>query len=211
MGLIPSIFPAADGRLREMHAAGMYGPAIGAALGICKETVYTRMRALGLVAVAISDRPTPAQVLANREAVLDLWRQGLSAPMIAKRLGWTTGTVTGIYNRAKKAGCDVARTTGTMFPDRFPKVKPKRVSKRRAPSNVVVLAPVESVAPRAPVSTVTKPRPSKACCWPMWGNGALPRLAPFCDAESVFGRPYCNAHCLVGYRMRPAQEVRCAA
>lgn len=129
-----------------------------------------------------------------------LWAEGHSATEIGRQLGTNKNVIIG---RARRLG--LPPRPSPIKRDGEPRVRPPK----RMPEKAVTLPALPSVAalpkqvpvPKAapkPVVRKPVPVPRNPCAWPI-GSPKRPGFR-FCDAPSVAGKPYCEAHCGVAYK-----------
>lgn len=151
----------------------------------------------------------PAIGLDVRARVTELWATGLSASLIAERIGSTKNAVCGLARRMNlpMRGSPITGVVGQPKAVRPPRVvgptlKPL-ASVEGPPAHVVAyrIAIPRVVAPRviAPRPVVVEaPAPIKAyvprgtCLYPLWGNDEPP-THKYCDAP-ISTRSYCATH-----------------
>lgn len=198
--------PELDARLRTLWADGMSTPRIGATLGCGKNAAIGRAHRLDLAA-----RTSPVRKAPDGRLAIEVVREGLASGLtqreIARRSGLARQTV---GRRAERLRGDVVAEPAVTLP-------PLPSARTSAPVVAVVtslrLSPMHAAAdivvPPATPTPVFKPRPPGACCWPMWG-----RVKPthvYCDASTVPGRVYCEAHCRKAYSRREDRQEAIAA
>lgn len=183
-------------RLEELWATGLSGEKIARQIGRTKNSVLGqahRMRLPGRTpAVVRKTEPLDAE---KTELARVMWheRKAMSIPDIARALGVTVDVLRGKAFRLNWPARGFAK------------------SYRIAAAKTIVAAPVTPEAQpfimAPPVSIVFKPRPPRACCWPMWGHNERPTHR-YCDGMAVAGRAYCGEHAAIAYTTRVAQAPR---
>jgi GcrA cell cycle regulator len=148
-----------------------------------------------------------------------LWAEGLSTSAIGERLNISKNAVIGKVHRldlpARPSPIrkDGAASLSAQTPGR-PRLARSTLPPLQCPATTQNSATPESqdltpASPRASASqSIDKPSRSvgsrvSSCCWPV-GEPGTPSFR-FCEADSVGGRPYCEAHCSRAYvkRRRP--------
>jgi GcrA cell cycle regulator len=167
-------------RLRELWSEGHSTAEIGRRLGVTKNAVVGKAHRLDLPA-----RPSPIR----REGERPPPRSGAPRRAVTSTLPPLSST--GLASTALSSGGLAVATAAA------PSAPPMTLSPRR-PANV---SPRPTPAPaRVAMPSAPPPRPYGrviTCCWPIGEPGT--RSFRFCDAESVPGKPYCDAHAQLAY------------
>lgn len=182
-------------RLEELWATGLSAEKIGRQIGRSKNSVIGQAHRMRLPArAAVVVRKTEPLDEAKTKLARTLWhdRKDLSIPDIARLLGVTV---------------DVLR--GKAFRMHWP-ARGFAKSYRIASTKTIVAPPADALPfMMAPASSaiVFKPRPPRACCFPLWGHNERPTHR-YCDGMAVAGRAYCSEHAAIAYTTRVAQAPR---
>ncbi len=154
-----------------------------------------------------------------------LWAEGLSTAEIGRRMGVSKNAIVGKAHRLMlESRPSPIRRDLVDRPQRS--VQPRRVVGPTLPSLAAPLPQAEATDPFLPeveedVAPPPKSRPAPvlvpaarglsetrrhhACCWPIGEPGT--RDFHFCDAESLSGKPYCDAHAALAYvKVRDRRE-----
>ena len=155
------------------------------------------------------DRPwTPAEVT----ELMRLWATGLSTYKIADAMGRSKNSVVGKAHRLGLPARPSPIIRKGQYPARPHRDRPAvRSARETLPpmlsgtaeyvAQISILVDVFKTAsealPKLKLPMVLKARPVKTvkCCWPV--GDARPWV--FCNAPSMWARPYCLEHCKVAY------------
>ena len=182
-------------RLEELWATGLSGEKIARQIGRTKNSVLGQAHRMRLPArAAVVVRKTEPLDEAKTKLARTLWhdRKDLSIPDIARLLGVTVDVLRGKAFRMHWPARGFAKSY-------------------RIASTKTIVAPAADAIPfmMAPASSaiVFKPRPPRACCFPLWGHHERPTHR-YCDGMAVAGRAYCGTHAAIAYTTRVAQAPR---
>lgn len=192
--------------LTRLWAAGVSCVQIAATLGIAESTVRNLRRTLSL-----PDRGYTQHTPETVEAVKKHWKAGLSASLVAKRMGdgWTRNMVIGIIHRAGMSKGSVRATLSrTPKPPKVRKVKPIAAPKPKSDSTPAqraekaaagreIIKKLDDVANDNAVLLIE--RKFGQCAWPV-GRPAKAAEQLVCGAPIYDGIEKCS-YCL-GHAMR---------
>ena len=159
----------------------------------------------------------------NIARLKQLWAEGLSTAEIGRRMGVSKNAIVGKAHRLllESRPSPIRRDVGDR-PARIP--QPRRVvgptlPSLAAPPPRIDNAPLDASPTLADLSPAPRPAPTlvpsrpfaaerrrhHACCWPIGEPGT--REFHFCDADSLPGKPYCEAHAALAYvKIRDRRE-----
>jgi GcrA cell cycle regulator len=130
-----------------------------------------------------------------RQAIRELWDEGLSTADIGRRVGKTKNAIVGLAHRMglpKRPSPIGKKGEGS-------KQQRRRGRPRKPPHSPLYVAP----AP-APPCTFQPPKPNE-CQWPLWGmQMPHPHEQRFCGKRARVGSPYCDEHHAIAYRSAAA-------
>jgi GcrA cell cycle regulator len=137
-----------------------------------------------------------------------LWQAGLSTAEIGRHLGMSKNAIVGKAHRLNlPARPSPIRTCPTADP--APPRPRQPVPPLTALTPLTPCAPAPTVPPpvdQPPSRPLTGVAParrtgSRRCCWPIGDPGTQEFC--FCDNDARAGKPYCDDHCRLAYRVRP--------
>jgi GcrA cell cycle regulator len=141
---------------------------------------------------------SPPKTEAFKARLRALWATGLSAAKIAEAMNVSKNSVFGLAHRMNlpTRPSPIKRSIDPQSGEVVKREKSDRLTLAPGKQTLPPLACVDTVVIPPPAPVIMPLRKSEPCCWPI-GEPGKPSFH-FCDAPSVPGKAYCEAHRAIG-------------